>query len=111
MGKAGPAFLLLCSPLMVSPVFPQAAGDPSIGKVVYEKRCASCHGRKGEGLGSKTNIPNFTDAQYMATRSDEELLSKIRKGGEGTGMPAWNSILSEEDHRHVLAYIRTLPRP
>ena len=75
------------------------------------KRCASCHGREGEGLGNQTNLPNFNDPKYMAAKSDDELLAKITTGGDGTGMPAFKSILSEETRRHVMAFIRTLPRP
>lgn len=102
--------VLLMFPWFLSNALSEVGGDPKVGKEIYMKRCASCHGREGEGLGKQTNIPTFNDAKYMAARSDDELLAKIATGGEGTGMPAFNSILSDETRRHVLAFIRTLPR-
>jgi len=86
-------------------------GDPKLGKAIYLKRCASCHGQNGDGLGFRSALPNFSDAKTMAQKSDRELLDKISNGGKGTGMPAWKKVLSEPERRNVLAYIRTLARP
>jgi mono/diheme cytochrome c family protein len=89
----------------------EPGGDPKLGKAIYTKRCASCHGQNGDGLGSGSTLPNFSDAKTMAEKTDRELLDKISNGGRGTGMPAWKKVLSESERRNVLAYIRALARP
>lgn len=75
------------------------------------KNCASCHGKKGEGLGAMASLPNFSDGDYMRGKTDQDLFNKITAGGKGTGMPAWDNILSVQDRWNVLAYIRTLASP
>ena len=86
------------------------AADSALGKVIYERNCASCHGRNGKGLGDLSPTPDFTNKTLMATRSDEELYEKITNGGKGTGMPAWRSRLNDQERRDVIAYIRTFSR-
>jgi mono/diheme cytochrome c family protein len=104
----GSALIVL---LLIETVGAESRGDAKLGKVIYVKRCASCHGQKGDGLGFRSNLPNFTDAKTMSGKTDQELFDKISNGGKGTGMPAWKKVLSEQDRWHVLAYIRTLYSP
>jgi len=86
----------------------EGKGNPDAGKIVFEKNCIGCHGKNGEGLGAMSKLPNFTDAKVMTGRSDKELFDKITNGGKGTGMPAWGSLISEQDRWNLVAYIRTL---
>lgn len=104
----GSAFIFL---LLIETGRAEPRGDAKLGKIVYAKHCAACHGQKGDGLGSRSTLPNFTDAKAMAAKTDQELFNKISSGGKGTGMPAWNKVLSEQDRWHVLVYIRTLSNP
>jgi len=85
--------------------FSQSKGNPSAGKSTYDKLCSSCHGKDGTGLGI---MPSFRNAQYMSSRTEQDLFQKITTGGEGTGMPPFNSRLAEQDRWNVIAYIRTL---
>lgn len=98
------AFTSLGSVAVAAPI----QGRPAAGKAIYDHSCALCHGRKGEGLGNQSALPNFGDRQAMARRTDQELFDKITNGGQGTGMPAWSKLLSEQERWDVLAYIRTL---
>ncbi len=84
--------------------YSQAQGNPSAGKITYEKLCANCHGKQGEGLGI---MPSFRDAKYMSSRTDQDFFQKITNGGQGTGMPPFASKLPEQDRWNVIAYIRT----
>ena len=84
-----------------------ADGNTKTGKGIYEKLCLKCHGKTGKGIGT---LPDLSDARYMASRTDAQLLDKITHGGRGSGMPAWEKILSEQERQDVLAYIRTLSR-
>lgn len=90
------------------PASAQERGDPAAGKAIYDRNCASCHGKRGEGLGGSSALPNFADRQGTARKSDEELLRKITDGGQGTGMPAFGKILSAQQRLDVLAHIRSL---
>jgi len=84
-----------------------ATGDAKAGKAIYQKHCAACHGRMGKGIGA---LPDLSDPRTLADRSDETLFNKITKGGQGSGMPAWGSVLSEQQRWDVLAFIKTLAK-
>jgi mono/diheme cytochrome c family protein len=90
-----------------------AGGDVAAGERIYKQRCVLCHGAegKGDGPGAAALNPkprNHTDAAYMSTQTDEQLLHSIRDG-KGQ-MPAWGKIMTEEEMHSVLAYIRTLAK-
>lgn len=85
--------------------FSQPPGDPATGKQVYERWCAGCHGRTGEGLG---HMPDFKDPAYASSHSDQEIFEAVSQGKGGTGMPPFAKRLSEKDRWSVVAYIRTL---
>ncbi len=89
-------------------VIAKGNGDFTKGKVVYDKYCSSCHGRGGEGLGPVSGLPDFSNAKALAKKSDTELFNVITNGGRGSGMPAWEQVLNEQERWNVLAYIRTL---
>ncbi len=85
------------------------------GKIIYEDRCAKCHGLKGKGDGSYgkgLTIPpaDFTDSTRAAFYSDEARKQIIRKGIIGTVMFAWEDKLSEKEIDVVYAYIKTFSK-
>lgn len=82
-----------------------AAGDAIRGKLVYEKNCQGCHGKTGKGVGGAT--PNLGDSKRMATLTDQHLFDAVTNGRPGTGMPAWGSVLTEQDRWSVVSYLRT----
>ena len=82
----------------------------SIGKSLYNKHCASCHGKEGLGDGSKaaqleTPSGDFT-LPIVQQQTDGGLFYKTR---EGRGdMPEYKKkIPDEEDIWHIVNYIRT----
>jgi mono/diheme cytochrome c family protein len=90
----------------------QASGD--LGAQVYAQRCVLCHGATGHGDGPAAaslnpHPRNHTDGSYMNTRTDAQLLEVIRHG-KGA-MPAWGSVLSEEEIQAVLKHVRSLAVP
>jgi len=75
------------------------------GKAIFQANCIACHGANGKGIGK--GKPDFTDAEWQAKESDEELLEVIANGHEK--MPAFGDKLTEEQRKEVLAYVRTFP--
>lgn len=90
---------------------PAATDEMAHVKEIFATKCASCHGQDGKGLPAlkKAGIPDFTDAAWHAKESDEELFEVIRDG-EGKVMPAWKSVLSEQEMKQLVEYVRTFPK-
>lgn len=89
------------------------------GEKVYEKRCSQCHGIEGRGDGFAADRFNPRPANFARGKfkyastikeelpTDDDLFRTVSKGLPGTGMPAWESVLSEKERRQVIAYIKT----
>jgi len=92
---------------------PVASNAASIanGKSLYTLHCASCHGKKGKGDGSKaaqleTDCGDFSTAAFHA-QSDGSIFYKTVEGRDD--MPSFKKkIPDQEDVWSVVNYIRTL---
>ena len=81
---------------------------------VYEQACASCHGADGRGAPAGTGIavplPDFTDCVFATSESTANWTGLVRYGGGFLGMspqmPAFGDVLSDEEIRAVVAYVR-----
>lgn len=85
------------------------------GKQLFATNCASCHGTlgKGDGPAAASLNPKPKDlAGEMDRVDDAYLFWRISEGGMmapfHSVMPAWKSILSEEQIWQTVAYMRTL---
>ncbi len=96
---------------------PPLRGDVSRGQKVYEQICATCHGMTGRGDGpvGKALTPrpaDHTNTAYMSQLSDEHVYKVIKDGAASVGkspmMAPWGSVLSDQDIRDVIGYVRTL---
>jgi mono/diheme cytochrome c family protein len=81
--------------------------DIDNGRQVYLTYCVSCHQADGRGGG----IPGLAAADFVGERSplvkdDEILLGIIAAGVPEKAMPPFEQILSREERRDVLAFIR-----
>ena len=72
------------------------------GRDIYESHCGACHGLEGKPI--LPNVPNFAEGERM-NKSDTELLSAILLG-KGFLMPSWEGVLTEQDCKIVLQFIR-----
>src|SRR5687768_16915035 len=75
------------------------------GREIYQARCASCHGEKGDGQGPVARYlwprpRDLTAASYLLRTTasgelptDEDLFRTITLGMSGTAMPAWGDAL------------------
>jgi mono/diheme cytochrome c family protein len=90
-------------------------GDADAGAELYKRYCSGCHGADGRG-GAHTFMPHIqtlTKKDYIELVPDGYLYQVIAEGGEAVGknsyMPAWESTLSEQDIKDIIAHIRALP--
>jgi len=83
-------------------------GNVAKGRTLFVRHCAGCHGPEGQGNGYKLLGPDPANLATAITKKkpDAELLRTIHEGKPN--MPAWKTIMSKEEIRNVLAYIRTL---
>lgn len=97
--------------LLLTSASPASAADAGAGQKIFKKNCAMCHGATGAGDGPmgkmlKPPPPNFTDADRMAQRPDEELITRIKEGKKP--MPSYDGRLSDGQIQDILAFIRSL---
>lgn len=105
-----------------TPVAPRAASSHDtldLGKAVYDKNCAHCHGDEGQGdgLAAPHLMPpprDFTTGQFKFRTTatgqmptDDDLFRIVSRGLNGTGMPPWEYLLSDEERWAVVDYIKT----
>ena len=85
------------------------------GARVYRTQCAACHGDAGKGDGPKAKKlkgpppADLTDMAVMGGLTPVDINRKLLIGVAGTGMPAFEETLSEEDRWAVTAFVATLP--
>jgi len=95
------------------------SADADRGAEIYARRCVLCHGEDGDGLGpaaERLNPPprDFTFGQYKIKSTgfddivpnDNDLFRMISDGMPGTAMPGWGDMLSDQDIRDLIAYIK-----
>src|SRR3989442_405540 len=93
------------------------AGDAGAGKAVYERKCAGCHGEKGDGKGPAAELlapkpRDFTAGLYKIRSTankvptDQDIFRVITDGMPGTSMPPW-AVLPENDRWNLVAYVKT----
>lgn len=87
---------------------PAAFGD---GAALYNKSCASCHGKDGTGatkMGKKAGAKDYTTAEGQKW-SDEEGVKAIMDGVKADGktkMKAYTGKVTEAEAKELVAYIR-----
>jgi mono/diheme cytochrome c family protein len=78
----------------------------SDGRVLYETKCAQCHGKDGVAKPPGKGSRNFNDPAFQKAATDESIAT-ITAEGKGK-MPGYRSKLSPDQIRAVTAHVRTL---
>ena len=90
-------------------------GDAKRGAPLHLQHCAACHGIDGKSEVIVMHIDeppkDQSDPVYMKTLPDEYLYLVICKGGAALGknfiMPEFSGVISDQDIRDLIAWIRT----
>jgi len=85
---------------------PNAFGGKIDYKKIFKNECQKCHERDGKGTkrGKKLGVPDFTDAKWQASVTDEQLIKIITNGKKK--MPAQKNNLSPEEIKEMVRYVR-----
>ena len=93
---------------------PETDEVASQGQAVFLESCALCHGADGRGQTSigRNMYPPAADlhSPHVQHWSDGELFWIIRNGVRLTGMPSWQSSISENDTWKLARFIHSIPR-
>ena len=88
------------------------------GEKLFQQNCAFCHSADGTArnwIGSfmEPHPRDLTKSPVMDSMTRTRLRTVIRDGLTGTSMPAWKSVLSEQQIEDVIAYVARAfhPRP
>jgi len=108
-----PDAMASASPYLLHEIPPRVTGLTALerkGEKLFQGNCAFCHAADGTGknwIGSFL-IPhprNLRDPAFMDTMTRTRLTATIREGLPGSSMPAWKSVLSEQEIAAVVAYV------
>ena len=114
---------LSCGRATKAPAVAASAGvsgyELQIGKEVFQRYCAGCHGDSGAGDGFNSfNLDphprDLGNPVFQKSKSNAELADAIRRGGAGVGltslMPPWGHTLDDRHIAAVVFYVRSLRR-
>lgn len=83
-----------------------------IGKMLYNKNCASCHGKTGLGDGPKARMLDTHSGDFCGKfyqdQTDGEHFYKTKMGRDE--MPAYDKKIADEDIWHMVNYMRTFKK-
>lgn len=103
--------LLVLILVLAVPALLAAGGDAKAGKLLYKKRCATCHAADGNGKAAiakmlKVELKPLGGADVQGQK--DPALAKIIKGGSGK-MKSVKGV-SDTDIANIIAFIRTLKK-
>jgi mono/diheme cytochrome c family protein len=81
-------------------------GDKIDYKKIFKNDCQKCHGSDGKGSkrGKNLGAPDFTDPEWQASVTDEQLIASVTNGKEK--MPKQEGKLSPEEIKAMVKYVR-----
>ena len=104
---------LLIASLSFGALLTQAADT----KELWDKNCASCHGKDGRGdtkMGKKVDVKDYTDPKFQAEFKEEKAIKTIKEGITEKGkerMKPYADKFSEDEIKALVAYIKAFKKP
>lgn len=93
--------------LTVSPSIFSASAELAKGKQIYEQNCVFCH--QADAIGKPGFAPSLTNKELLSIASDKFMMSTIRDGRMGTGMPPF-SHLGKKNIKAIVKYLRSFEK-
>jgi mono/diheme cytochrome c family protein len=93
------------------PVVDGSNRDLMAGRMIYERKCASCHNINGDGktiTASRHPYANLIDGVWRSDGSPGALERQIRYGHDP--MPRFEGKLTDEEIRQTVAFVLELSR-
>ncbi len=78
------------------------------GEALYKQMCKSCHGSRGNGLGSSRG-PSLQRTEFIYGRTREAITQSI-SGGRPGGMPSFSHVFSPKQLEAVSSYVLSLKK-
>lgn len=104
-------FYVVYSAHSIAGARPNASRPAFDARTVFDKNCATCHGRDGRGKtikGKLKHTRDLTDARWQQDVSDERLFNSISRG-KGK-MPKFGKKVSDSDIDALVTFVRALKR-
>jgi mono/diheme cytochrome c family protein len=73
---------------------------------LFNRYCIRCHGVDGRGVWDIPGVPDFTNARWQVSRSDDQI-ARIIIEGRGAVMPTFRGTLTLEEAWAMVRYLRT----
>ncbi|MCF8211711.1 MAG: c-type cytochrome [Rhodoferax sp.] len=88
----------------------ELVGNAKRGGEFFKENCATCHGARGDGKGSRAaglnpKPRNFLDAASRSQLNRPAIYAAVYDGKTGTEMPAWGKVLNEQQVADVSEYV------
>lgn len=95
---------------MDSPIPKGLQGNIVKGQAYYLQNCSACHGISGDGKGPRAYfiLPKPRNFHHAASRhmlNRPKLFEAISFGSRGTDMPAWKTVLTEQQIADLVEYL------
>ena len=90
----------------IAPASTPSAGTPLSAELraarsTYLTQCSQCHGVDAKGTPVAANLHAFKG-------SEEDFLRVVRNGRPGTAMTPWKGLISDDDIRAIVRYVKQL---
>ena len=103
-------------PIVVVCLLGSVLSAPALdAKANWDKQCAKCHGKNGDGntkMGKKLKVLDYTDAAVQAKMKDDVMFKSIKegvkKGSKVRMKPAKD--LTDDDIKALVAFVRGLAK-
>lgn len=86
-------------------------------KTLWDKTCASCHGKDGKGettMGKKVDVKDYTDPKVQTAFTDDKAIKSVKEGIKDdkgkVRMKAYGELLSDDDIKGLVTYLRTFKK-
>ncbi len=84
---------------------PEPVAMRNTGALLFAARCQTCHGYQGRG----GICPSLRDATWLHGSQEADIYRSIAEGYPDRGMIAWGGLLTENELRSLVVFLKSLP--